>query len=458
MRLGGASGLGPVGDHAQKKSRRAAEQDRPELKAQRAAWRQEFAAVDPTRLVFVDESGANTAMDRTHGRAASGKRVDGPVPHGHWKVVTLTAAVRLGGVPESACLTFDGATNTACFEAYVGECLAPALRPGDIVIMDNLSCHKAAGVARLVEAAGAEVRYLPAYSPDLNPIERLFSKMKAALRKAKARTVDALIAAMGDALRAVQPGDILGWFCHGGYRTPPPSDTLNKKPLYWSYSFHSSHSLAWSARTANASASLEAGLGRKTLPPVSAQRFRFFRLAGLFGVALRVTVHGLGRSPVAGVGGVALPAEFPPDDAVPGFAGGFDGLAIEILATFASSASVNETKPCTGAAVALGVAGVTFEGAGGAMGWAAFAHCSASSNASIAFAKALASARSSRSSSSSIARTSRRGLAGGWSGGRGDNGISTPIPEGSDRVVFLALGDSPRSWRIARKKVRSASM
>ena len=170
-------------------------------------------------------------MDRTHGRAASGKRVDGPVPHGHWKVVTLTAAVRLGGVPESACLTFDGATNTACFEAYVGECLAPALRPGDIVIMDNLSCHKAAGVARLVEAAGAEVRYLPAYSPDLNPIERLFSKMKAALRKAKARTVDALIAAMGDALRAVQPGDILGWFCHGGYRTPPPSDTLNKKPL-----------------------------------------------------------------------------------------------------------------------------------------------------------------------------------------------------------------------------------
>ena len=98
--LGRAPGAGPAGHHAQKKSRRAAEQDRPELKAERAAWREEFAAIDPARLVFVDESGASTAMDRTHGRAPSGVRVDGPVPHGHWKVVTLTAAVRLGGVPE----------------------------------------------------------------------------------------------------------------------------------------------------------------------------------------------------------------------------------------------------------------------------------------------------------------------------------------------------------------------
>jgi len=180
--------------------------------------------------VFVDESGANTAMDRTHGRAPSGVRVDGPVPHGHWKVTTLTAAVRLGGVPESACLAFDGATNTACFEAYVAECLAPSLRPGDIVIMDNLSCHKTAEVARLIASAGAEVRYLPAYSPDLNPIERLFSKLKAALRKAKARTVDALIAAIGDALRAIRPGDIVGWFRHSGYRPPESTDTIKRKP------------------------------------------------------------------------------------------------------------------------------------------------------------------------------------------------------------------------------------
>ena len=159
-------------------------------------------------------------MDRTHGRAPSGVRVDGPVPHGHWKVTTLTAAVRLGGVPESACLAFDGATDAACFEAYVGRCLVPTLRPGDIVVMDNLACHKTAEVPRLIEAAGAEVRYLPAYSPDLNPIEQLFSKLKARLRSAAARTVDAVIEAMGEALRAIRPGDIRGWFAHSGYGPP----------------------------------------------------------------------------------------------------------------------------------------------------------------------------------------------------------------------------------------------
>jgi transposase len=213
-----------------KKTRRAAEQDRPELKAQRSAWREEFAAVDPERLVFLDESGATTAMDRTHGRAASGVRVDGPVPQGHWKVITLTAAVRLGGVPEAACLAFDGATDTVTFETYVRECLASALRPGDIVVMDNLSCHKTAEVARLIAEAGAEVRYLPAYSPDLNPIEKLFSKLKAHLRSAAARTVDGLIEAMGDALRAVRPGDILGWFAHSGYVPTVSTATPNRKP------------------------------------------------------------------------------------------------------------------------------------------------------------------------------------------------------------------------------------
>jgi len=200
------------------------------LKAERAAWRQEFAAIDPARLVFVDESGASTAMDRTHGRAPSGVRVDGPVPHGHWKMTTLTAAVRLDGVPTSACLAFDGATDSACFEAYVGQCLVPALRPGDIVVMDNLACHKTAEVARLIGAAGAEVRYLPAYSPDLNPIEQLFSKLKAALRSAAARTVDGLIEAMGEGLREIRAGDIRGWFAHSGYPTDSSTVTLNEKP------------------------------------------------------------------------------------------------------------------------------------------------------------------------------------------------------------------------------------
>ena len=172
--------------------------------------------IDPARLVLLDGSGASTAMDRTYGRAPRGERVDGPVPHGHWKVVTLTAAVRLGGV--GARLAFDGATNAACFETYVGECLVPTLRGGDIVIMDNLSCHKTAEVRRLIRSAGAEVRYLPAYSPDLNPIELMFSKVKGRLRSAAAPTVDGLIGAIGDALRAVTPGDIAGWFDHCGYR------------------------------------------------------------------------------------------------------------------------------------------------------------------------------------------------------------------------------------------------
>jgi transposase len=201
------------------------------LKAQRAAWRGEFAAIDPARLVFVDESGASTAMDRTHGRAPSGVRVDGPVPHGHWKITTLTAAVRLDGVPPSACLAFDGATDSAGFEAYIERCLVPALRPGDIVVMDNLACHKTAEVARLIASVGAEVRYLPAYSPDLNPIERLFSKLKALLRSAAARTVDALIEAMGEGLRAIRVGDIRGWFRHSGYPTDTSTVTVNEKPL-----------------------------------------------------------------------------------------------------------------------------------------------------------------------------------------------------------------------------------
>jgi transposase len=168
-------------------------------------------------------------MDRTHGRAPSGVRVDGPVPHGHWKVITLTAAVRLDGV--GACLAFDGATDTACFETYVERCLVPTLRPGDIVVMDNLSCHKTAEVARLIGSAGAEVRYLPAYSPDLNPIERAFSKLKQWLRSAAVRTVDGLFGALGDGLRTITPHDILGWFRHSGYEAPGSSDTVNKKPL-----------------------------------------------------------------------------------------------------------------------------------------------------------------------------------------------------------------------------------
>ena len=150
-------------------------------------------------------------MSRTHGRTPSGVRVDGPVPHGHWKVVTPTAAVRLDGV--GACLAFDGATDSAAFETYVAGRLAPTLRPGDVVVMDNPACHETADVARLIGAAGAEVRYLPAHSPDLNPIERLSSKLKAWPRSAEARTVDGLIEAMGVAggRRGRHPGVVRPW-------------------------------------------------------------------------------------------------------------------------------------------------------------------------------------------------------------------------------------------------------
>lgn len=203
------------------------------MKAERDAWQKEFAQVDPAQLVFLDESGATTAMDRTHGRAASGKRVDGPVPHGHWNVTTLTAAVRLDGVIASACQARPQATTAFWFLHDITHCLVPSLRRGDIVIMDNLSSHKGAEVIRRIEAVGAQVRFLPAYSPDFNPIEALFSKLKQALRSAKARELAPLIDAIGEALRSVSPSDIKGWFRHCGYQAVKDTDTgtLIKKPL-----------------------------------------------------------------------------------------------------------------------------------------------------------------------------------------------------------------------------------
>ena len=167
--------------------------------------------------MFLDETGATTAMDRTYGRAASGKRVDGPVPHGHRKVTTLTAAIRLGGVIEPACMARDGATDGHLFTSYVERFLAPSLRPGDIVILDNLGAHKVAAIEPLITKVGASVWYLPPYSPDFNPIEAMFSKLKEFLRSAKVRTFDALVRAMGDGMRMVRPSDIRGWFAHCGY-------------------------------------------------------------------------------------------------------------------------------------------------------------------------------------------------------------------------------------------------
>jgi transposase len=200
---------------SKKKSLRAAEQDRPDVKARRQAWRKKTAAVDLRRLVFLDESGAKTNLTRLYGRSFDGQRVADAAPHGHWCTTTMVSSVRVDG--STAPMVIEGPTDADVFEAYVGQVLLPSLGPGDIVVMDNLSPHKSSAVAEAIEAAGAEVWFLPPYSPDFNPIEKMWSKIKAFLRKAKARTYEALVAAIGDALATITASDALNWFVSCGY-------------------------------------------------------------------------------------------------------------------------------------------------------------------------------------------------------------------------------------------------
>ena len=212
-------GAAPAGPGAQK-TLRAAEQERPELVAERAAWRAELAEVDPDRLVFLDESGIDTRLTRTHARAARGKRALGTVPWGHWKRLTVIGALARDGVV--ACMSVAAATSTAVFQAFVEQVLAPALRdrPDAIVVMDNLAAHKAEAVRDALEAARIEYRYLPAYSPDLNPIEPCWAKLKTWLRAKAARSLNALEAELGPALVTITAQDAHGWFRFCGYGTP----------------------------------------------------------------------------------------------------------------------------------------------------------------------------------------------------------------------------------------------
>ena len=154
-------------------------------------------------------------MTRLRGRSPKGKRLVCHAPHGHWRTTTMISSMRLDG--STACMTIEGATNTEVFLAYVREVLVPSLRAGDIVVMDNLRAHKNDRVLALIEQAGAEVRFLPAYSPDLNPIEMMWSKVKAILRKSQARNHPDLLAAIASALASVTPDDALGWFISCGY-------------------------------------------------------------------------------------------------------------------------------------------------------------------------------------------------------------------------------------------------
>jgi transposase len=182
----------------------------------RQDWQATQGRLDPAKLVFVDETGANTKLVGTRGRGPRGQRVHGKAPWGHWQTTTFVGALRAGGI--TAPMVLDGAMNGPAFLAYVRQVLAPSLAPGDIVVLDNLGAHKVSGVRAAIEAVGATLRYLPPYSPDLNPIEEAFAKLKVLLRKTGARTREALIEAMGWALEAVTAKDARGFFEHRGYR------------------------------------------------------------------------------------------------------------------------------------------------------------------------------------------------------------------------------------------------
>jgi transposase len=201
--------LSRLGLPRKKKVPRAAEQDSPEVQERRREFCEALAGIDPRRLVFVDECGANTAMTRTHGRAPAGQRVYTDTP-GRWESVTLTCGMRLSGALPA--LAFAGATNTDVFEHYVADVLVPELRPGDVVVWDNVKPHQSDEAVEAVEAAGARVVPLPPYSPDLTPVEEMVSKVKNVVRSLAARTTEAVDAAFASGLHEVTLEDISGWF------------------------------------------------------------------------------------------------------------------------------------------------------------------------------------------------------------------------------------------------------
>ena len=187
------------------------------MKAARQVWHEQLADMPAEKLVFLDESGAQTNMIRTHGRAERGVRVIDKVPHGHWQTTTMISAIRTTGPFASAIVS--GATDSEVFRTYVNEVLVPQLSAGDVVILDNLQAHKAAGIQEAIETAGAQLLYLPPYSPDFNPIENMWSKVKGHLRSAAARTFETLQQAVWSALNRVTPNDCAGFFRHCGYAT-----------------------------------------------------------------------------------------------------------------------------------------------------------------------------------------------------------------------------------------------
>ena len=183
----------------------------------RQQWRQEAAAWDVRRLIFLDETGLNTKMTRLYGRSARGQRCAGRAPHGHWATATFIAALRHDRL--SAPWIIDGPMDGTLFLTYLEKVLAPELQRGDLVICDNLSSHKVSGVQQAVEKTGAQLLYLPAYSPDLNPIEMAFAKLKAALRSAAQTTLQGLTKAVAKALKTFSPTHCSNFFRHASYTT-----------------------------------------------------------------------------------------------------------------------------------------------------------------------------------------------------------------------------------------------
>jgi transposase len=194
---------------------RAAEQDRPDVAEHRRFWRVWQRYMDGASFVFIDETGASTSMVRRYGWGPRGARLGDAAPHGHWHTTTFVAGLRSTGL--IAPFVLDGPMTGEAFRAYVEQFLAPALAPGDVVVMDNLGAHKVAGVAEAIAAVGASILYLPPYSPDLNPIEQVFAKLKALLRKAAVRTREALWNAIGRLLDELTPAECCNYLENAGY-------------------------------------------------------------------------------------------------------------------------------------------------------------------------------------------------------------------------------------------------
>ena len=181
----------------------------------RAQWKKYQGRLDPKRLVFIDETWAKTNMTRRHGRALRGARLVAKVPHGRWRTLTFLAALRCDRL-DAPCV-IDGPINGESFLAYVEQVLVPTLKPGDVVIMDNLGSHKRQAIRRTIRAAGAKLFFLPPYSPDLNPIEQVFAKLKTLLRKAAERTIEATWRRIGSLLFAFSPAECANYLKNAGY-------------------------------------------------------------------------------------------------------------------------------------------------------------------------------------------------------------------------------------------------